>query len=197
MLEQFGLTERANERTETLSGGLRRRVELAKGLIHQPALLLMDEPSTGLDPGARNDLWQYLSRLQREAATTIVLTTHLLEEAERADRIAILDQGALVALDTPEALRATVGGDTITIRTERSAELAQEIGQRFDLQSQLVEDQVRLEVADGHLWVPRLFDAFPGRLLAVTVARPTLDDVFMAKTGHRFWSSGEAERLAR
>lgn len=188
LLKQFGLQDRAHDRTETLSGGLRRRVELAKGLLHHPRLLLLDEPSTGLDPGARSDLWQYLSKLRTELGTTIVLTTHLLEEAERADRIAILDQGALVALDPPDRLRATVGGDTITIRAERPLELARDITERFGSHTQCIDDHVRLEVPDGHLWVPRLFDAFPGRLQAVTIGRPTLDDVFMAKTGHRFWT---------
>ena len=121
MLEQLGLSDRARERTETLSGGLRRRVELAKGMIHRPQLLLLDEPSTGLDPGGRADLWAYLTRLRDQFGITVLLTTHLLEEAERADRIAILHRGKLVAMDTPDALRATVGGDSITIECDDAA----------------------------------------------------------------------------
>ncbi|MCH5377216.1 MAG: ATP-binding cassette domain-containing protein, partial [Planctomycetes bacterium] len=116
LLDQLGIADRMRERTESLSGGLRRRVELAKGMIHRPELLLLDEPSTGLDPGARSDLWEYLQRLRDQHHVTIVLTTHLLDEAERADRIAILNHGSVVALDTPEALKASVGGDSITIR---------------------------------------------------------------------------------
>ena len=120
LLSQVGLSDRRGELVEKLSGGLRRRVELAKGMLHQPRLLLLDEPSTGLDPAARSDLWNYLHQLQVEQHVTVVLTTHLLEEAERADRVAILNEGKLVALDSPDALRATVGGDAITIQSKAS-----------------------------------------------------------------------------
>lgn len=191
LLEQLGLTDRANERTETLSGGLRRRVELAKGMIHQPSLLLLDEPSTGLDPGARSDLWRYLHRLREEQGVTVVLTTHLLEEAERATRIAILDQGALVALDAPEVLRASIGGDTITIEADEPAILASEIKQRWGADATVVDGRVRLELADAALWVARLMDTFPDRIRAVTLAKPTLEDVFIHTTGHRFWYERE------
>ena len=119
MLARLGLADRRRDLVETLSGGLRRRVELAKGMLHRPRLLLLDEPSTGLDPGARSDLWQYLEQVRDEDGVTVVLTTHLLEEAERADRIAIMHRGELAALDTPAALQAAVGGDAITIRTTR------------------------------------------------------------------------------
>src|SRR6185436_331686 len=135
---------------EKLSGGLRRRVELAKGMIHRPELLLLDEPSTGLDPGARADLWEYLQRARREDGVTVVLTTHLLEEADKADRIAILNEGALVALDTPDALRATVGGDSITIETADPAALARDISAEFGFPASVVEEAVRLERPDGH-----------------------------------------------
>ena len=128
---RLGLADGARDRVETLSGGLRRRVELAKGMLHRPRLLLLDEPSTGLDPGARSDLWEYLQQVRDDDGVTVVLTTHLLEEADKADRIAILHEGRLVALDTPDALRATVGGDSITIRTERPAELAAPIRERI------------------------------------------------------------------
>ena len=187
MLERLGLTERANELTEKLSGGLRRRVELAKGLIHRPQLLLLDEPSTGLDPGARADLWSYLKQLRDERGVTVVLTTHLLEEAERADRIAILHQGGLVALGTPDELRATVGGDSITIRTVDPARLILAIRERFDVTAKLVDGSVRLELAEGHQWIARLVEAFPGQIDSVTLGKPTLEDVFIARTGHRFW----------
>ena len=187
MLERLGLTERANELTEKLSGGLRRRVELAKGLIHRPQLLLLDEPSTGLDPGARADLWSYLKQLRDQRGVTVVLTTHLLEEAERADRIAILHQGQMVALGTPDELRATVGGDSITIRTADPARLIAAIHERFDLVAKLVDGSVRLELADGHQWIARLVEAFPAQIDSITLGKPTLEDVFIARTGHRFW----------
>jgi ABC-2 type transport system ATP-binding protein len=194
LLAQFGLSDRANDLTERLSGGLRRRVELAKGLIHQPDVLLLDEPSTGLDPAARSDLWRYLKSLQAERGTTIVLTTHYLDEADGADRLAILSQGRLVALGAPDELRATVGGDSLTIESPEPAALADEIRQQFGLPAQLLGEAVRLEAAGGHQWVPRLMEAFPGRITAVRLGKPTLEDVFIARTGHRFWKEAADER---
>lgn len=186
LLEQFGLTDRARELTEKLSGGLRRRVELAKGMIHQPRLLLLDEPSTGLDPGARSDLWKYLELLQRDFGVTVVMTTHLLEEAEKADRIAILHQGRLVASDTPGALRATVGGDSITVTTQDPAALAESIRAKFQIDARIVDGRVRLEQPDAGAWIARLVEAFPGQIEALTMAKPSLEDVFINRTGHRF-----------
>jgi ABC-2 type transport system ATP-binding protein len=186
MLAHFSLTDRADELVERLSGGLRRRVELAKGMIHRPRLLLLDEPSTGLDPGARSDLWKYLRQVQQEGVT-VVLTTHLLEEGDQADRIAILNAGKLVALDSPAALRRTVGGDSITIDAAEPALLARQIGERFSLAAQTLDGQVRLEVPDGHNWIARLVEAFPGQIAAVRLGKPTLEDVFIDCTGHRFW----------
>jgi ABC-2 type transport system ATP-binding protein len=187
LLAQFGLADRARDYTERLSGGLRRRVELAKGLIHRPELLLLDEPSTGLDPAARSDLWRYLQSLQREQGTTVVLTTHYLDEADGAVRIAILNEGQLVALGRPDDLRAEIGGDSITIDTRQPAELAAGIGERFGIKAAAVEDSVRLEVPEGHRWISRLIEAFPGRIGSIRLGQPTLEDVFIARTGHRFW----------
>lgn len=189
MLARLGLTDRAGERTESLSGGLRRRVELAKGMIHRPRLLLLDEPSTGLDPAARSDLWNYLRQVRDEDGVTVVLTTHLLEEAEHADRIAILHEGNLVALDTPAALRRTVGGDSITIQTADAQSLSSAIAERFSIAAQVLDGNVRLELPDGHQWIARLVEAFPGRVEAITLGKPTLEDVFIARTGHRFWQA--------
>ena len=189
MLAQFGVADRAHELAERLSGGLRRRVELAKGMIHQPELLVLDEPSTGLDPGARSDLWTYFDQL-RQAGVTVVLTTHILEEGERADRIGILSEGRLVALDTPAALKESVTGDAITIDADEPAELAKEMSRQLAVRAQAVDGQVRLEVADGHTWISRIVEAFPGRIESIRVGKPTLEDVFIARTGHRFWREG-------
>lgn len=191
MLARLGLADRTRNLVETLSGGLRRRLELAQGMLHSPRLLLLDEPSTGLDPGARSDLWLYLMQVREAEGITIVLTTHLLEEAGRADRIAIMHRGELVALDTPVALQGSVGGDAITIRTEDPHGLAAEIQERFDCTPMVVDGSVRLEQPDGHQWVSRLVEAFPDRIDAITLGKPTMEDVFIHTTGHQFWSDGQ------
>lgn len=188
MLARLGLADRHRDLVETLSGGLRRRVELAKGLLHHPRLLLLDEPSTGLDPGARSDLWDYLQQIRHDDGVTVVLTTHLLEEADKADRLAILNAGSLVALDTPDRLRASVGGDTLTIETDQPDELSAAISERFGVSASVVDGSVRLEQPDGHQWVARLVEAFPGRVQSIKLGKPTLEDVFIARTGHKFWS---------
>lgn len=187
MLAALGLSDRRGDLTESLSGGMRRRVELAKGMLHQPRLLLLDEPSTGLDPGARADLWQYLQQV-RDEGVTIVLTTHLLEEAERADRIAIMHQGKLAALDTPAALQASVGGDSITIRTDSPDQLADAIREKFACEAIVLDSSVRLEQPDGHQWISRLVEAFPDEIQTITLGKPTLQDVFIDRTGHQYFN---------
>jgi ABC-2 type transport system ATP-binding protein len=187
MLDRLGLAERARDYVETLSGGLRRRVELAQAMLHQPRMLLMDEPSTGLDPGARSDVWQYLQQIRQEDGVTVVLTTHLLDEAERADRIGIMHNGELVALDAPATLQASVGGDAITIKTTAPKQLCSSISQQFDCDVSVVDGTVRLEQPQGHEWVPRLVESFGQEIDAITIGKPTLEDVFIDRTGHRFW----------
>ncbi len=192
LLGIFALDSRENDLVETLSGGLRRRVELAKGLIHRPQLLLLDEPSTGLDPGARSDLWRFLRQVQSEQQMTIVLTTHLLEEAEFADRIGILSEGKLVALDTPSALKAAVGGDSVAIETDDPAGLEIQVKARFGFVSQVVDGTLRLELPDGHRHVAALVEAFPGKVKSLRLGKPSLEDVFIARTGHRFWDERDS-----
>jgi ABC-2 type transport system ATP-binding protein len=193
LLGAVGLTDRERDRVETLSGGMRRRVELAKSMLHCPRLLLLDEPSTGLDPGARIDLWKYLRQVRERDGVTIVLTTHLLDEADRADRIAIMHHGRLAAIGQPDALRAAVGGDAITIKTERPAELSKSIAERFTVQPAVIDGAVRLEQHDGHQWIPRLVEAFPADIQTITLGKPTLEDVFIARTGHRFFGEAPAD----
>ncbi len=187
LLDQLGLKDRVHERVQTLSGGLRRRVELAKGMLHRPQVLLMDEPSTGLDPGARNEVWSYLVQMRDQFQVTIALTTHLLEEAQKADRIAILDEGKLVALDTPSALCNALGGDSISIETENPAEFAAQLGEKFSIEPYLVDGMVRFEQEEGQTWVPRIIEAFPGKVKSIRLGEPTLEDVFVQRTGHAFW----------
>ncbi len=192
MLSRVGLSDRAGDRVETLSGGLMRRAEIAKGLLHRPRLLLLDEPSTGLDPGARNDLWEQLRELRARDGVTVLLTTHLMEEAERCDRLAILSRGALVACETPRALKAEIGGDVLAIASSDPERLRPEIERRFGGPVSVVDGVIRIERPRAHELVPAIIEAFPEQIESVTIGHPTLLDVFIRKTGHRFW--GEAAR---
>jgi ABC-2 type transport system ATP-binding protein len=186
LLEHFGVRDRAGDLVEQLSGGLKRRVELAKSLVHQPPLLLLDEPTTGLDPAARSDVWQLLTSLRNHQGTTIVFTTHYLDEADVADRLAILDAGRLVALGQPDELRRDLGGDSITLETDDPRALAAAVSERFGRPAQAIDGSVRLEAADGHRLIAQLVEAFPHRIRAVHLGKPSLEDVFIAKTGRRF-----------
>src|SRR5215468_1165921 len=145
ILERVGLADRAREKAETFSGGMQRRLELAKGLLHGPRVLLLDEPTTGLDPGARRDVWQYLRILRDQERVTVLVTTHLMEEAERSDRVAILNQGKLVALGTPAELKQEIGGDVIVLESKTADTLALRIQSRFDVEARILGGQVRIE----------------------------------------------------
>jgi len=195
ILTRVGLADRAKERVETFSGGMQRRIELAKGLLHHPGVLLLDEPTTGLDPGARRDLWQYLQILRDEEHVSVLVTTHLMEEAERCDRLAIMNEGNLVALGTPAELKSEIGGDVILLDAAHDAgSLAQEIRGRFHVDTTVLGNQVRIEREGGHRFVPDVVEAFPGEIQAISVSKPALEDVFIHRTGHKFWSeNGESD----
>jgi ABC-2 type transport system ATP-binding protein len=186
LLDRVGLSDRRRERVEGFSGGMRRRVELAKGLLHQPQLLLLDEPSTGLDPTARIDLWHYLREIQQNDGVTVLLTTHLMDEADRCARLAILDHGKLAACDAPAILKERIGGDVITLASPRPAQVAQLIHDKLGITAELLDGIVRLERARGHEFVPQLIEAMPGLIDSVSVGKPTLEDVFIRVTGHVF-----------
>lgn len=188
ILGRVGLADRAKDKAETFSGGMQRRLELAKGLLHGPKVLLLDEPTTGLDPGARRDLWQYLRILRDEEHVTVLVTTHLMEEAERCDRLVILNEGRVVALGTPTELKQEIGGDVIVLETKDPGRLAGKIRTQFRTDTSVVEGQVRIEREYGHRFVTDLVEAFPGEIDAVSIAKPSLEDVFIRRTGHRFWT---------
>jgi ABC-2 type transport system ATP-binding protein len=192
MLNRVGLADRANEKAETFSGGMQRRLELAKGLLHHPSVLLLDEPTTGLDPGARRDLWQYLQILRDEERVTVLITTHLMEEAERCDRLAIYAEGNVVALGTPTELKSEIGGDVILLESQRPESLAQGIELRFALHPTVMGNHVHLEIENGHRFVTEVVEAFPGEIEGVSVHKPSLEDVFIRRTGHRFWTEDQA-----
>jgi len=187
MLQRVGLADRAGEKVEKFSGGMQRRVELAKGLMHHPSVLLLDEPTTGLDPGARRDLWQYLRELRDQEKVSIIVTTHLMEEAERCDRLAILNSGEVVALGTPAKLRSEIGGDVIVLESAKAESLAARIVEKFRTAAAVVDGKIHMERKDGHRFVTDLVEAFPGEVESISVSKPTLEDVFILHTGHRFW----------
>lgn len=193
-LTRFGLLDREKDLVETFSGGLRRRLELAKGLLHRPGLLLLDEPTTGLDPGARRDLWDYLGRLRGKDNLTVVLSTHLLDEAERCDRLAILHQGLIVSAGSPDALRSEIGGEVILVETPDPELILAQLKQRFAVEASVVAGKVRFEHARGHEFIPQLVEAFPGEIQSAMVSKPTLEDVFLHRTGHQFWEETAAAR---
>ena len=185
------LGDRAHEYVERFSGGMRRRVELAKGLLHGPEILILDEPSTGLDPGARRDMWQYLRTLRDQEGVSILVTTHLMEEAEHCDRLAILNLGEIVGLGTPAELRSEIGGDVVMLEAADAAVLAQRIQERFKMAATVLDSKVRLEIKDGLKFVTALAETMPGAIQSVSISKPTLDDVFISRTGHRFWTEQE------
>lgn len=188
VLRRLGMENRRDDRMETLSGGLRRRVELAKGLLHQPGLLLLDEPTTGLDPGVRAELWDYLNLLRTRDGATILLTTHLLEEAEKCDRLAILNRGELVASGSPNSLKNAIGAEVILVESHQPDRLREQLRQKFSLEASVFGQKVRFEHPRGHEFVAQLMDAFPGEIESLTVGKPTLEDVFLHSTGQRFWT---------
>ena len=194
VLDRVALRDRAKAFVETLSGGMQRRVELAKGLLHAPSILLLDEPTTGLDPGARRDLWQYLRTLRDADGISVLVTTHLMEEAELCDRLAILSAGKLVAMGSPAELRSGLDGSVVTFTTRSAAEaqtLAAALRSRFGLAGAMMGEAVRLQHAEGHRIATAAAEAFPDLIEGASVQKPSLEDVFIERTGHRFWHERE------
>jgi ABC-2 type transport system ATP-binding protein len=186
MLARVGLSQRPREFVGQFSGGMRRRVELAKGLLTRPKILLLDEPSTGLDPAARIDLWRYLREIRAESGVTILVTTHLMDEAEHCDRLAIMDAGRIAACDTPAALKSRIAADVITLTTDDPDGLAAALKDRFNVTAEQVDATLRIERERGHEFIPQLVEAFVGKIRSVSLGKPTLEDVFIHVTGHGF-----------
>lgn len=186
VLALVDLETRRDDKVETLSGGLRRRVELAKSLLHSPRALLLDEPSTGVDPGVRLDFWRYLVRLRDETGTTVLLTTHLLEEADKCDRIAILDRGTLVAEGPPARLKRELGGEVIQLETADPDFVIGKLANLWEVEATALANTVRFEHPEGSKLIPRIAEACGDSISALTVSRPTLEDVFIHATGHKW-----------
>jgi ABC-2 type transport system ATP-binding protein len=182
-MERLGILDRRRDLVDTLSGGLRRRVEIAKALLHRPQVLLMDEASTGLDPAARRDVSRHVESLREKEGVTVLLTTHVLEEADRCDRLILLHKGNIVAQGTPKELRSRIGGDVVVLETADSQALASGIAQRFQLTPSVMDGQVRVEIANGHRFIAEVVEAFPGAVDSVGLHKPTLEDVFVRETG--------------
>jgi len=183
VLQLVDLWDRRRDIVETFSGGMKRRLEIARGLIHYPDVLFLDEPTIGLDPQTRALLWDYVLKLKRDRAMTIFMTTHYMDEAEYCDRIAIMDHGKIVALDTPVNLKKQLGGDIIRIESSQGGTLKQELEQKYGRPVRLEGDSLQFEVADGAKFLPQLFQEVHTKIEAVELRKPTLDDVFLSLTG--------------
>jgi ABC-2 type transport system ATP-binding protein len=184
VLEMVNLWDRRKSEVATYSGGMKRRLEIARGLLHAPRVLFLDEPTVGLDPQTRSSIWEYINDLKKREDITIFLTTHYMDEAENCDRIGIIDHGKIVAIDTPENLKASVGRDRVQITTANDEAASRELKDRFDLDAAIHEGLVTFNVASGEQFVPRLFAELTQQIRSVSVARPSLDDVFMSYTGN-------------
>jgi ABC-2 type transport system ATP-binding protein len=183
VLEMVGLWDRRSSRVMTFSGGMKRRLEIARGLLHSPRVLFLDEPTVGLDPQTRSSIWSYIRELKAREDITIFLTTHYMDEAEYCDRIAIMDRGRIIVLDTPEALKASVGRDRVMISTDDDDAAIAALRERFGLEATMAEGLVTIAVENGGGFVPRLFAELGVPIRSVSVSRPSLDDVFMSYTG--------------
>jgi ABC-2 type transport system ATP-binding protein len=193
VLEMVELQERAGSQVRTFSGGMKRRLEIARGILHYPHVLFLDEPTLGLDPQTRNRIWAYLHELRNREGITLFMTTHYMDEAEFCDRIAIIDHGRIIALGTPDELKAMVGGDVITVATKEPAAAAEQVRRAFELEPGVDREGLRIEVRDGAAFVPRLMRELTVAVNAVTLSRPSLDDVFIKLTGKAIRDEGAGE----
>ncbi|MDT4891464.1 MAG: type transport system ATP-binding protein [Pseudonocardiales bacterium] len=183
VLDMVGLWDRRTSKVGTFSGGMKRRLEIARGLLHSPRVLFLDEPTVGLDPQTRSSIWGYIAELRKAEDITIFMTTHYMDEAEYCDRIAIMDSGRIIAIDTPEDLKASVGDDRVQIHTDDDRAAIQALEVRFGLSASISEGAVTFRVPQGEQFVPKLFAEFPIPIRSINVSRPSLDDVFMSYTG--------------
>jgi ABC-2 type transport system ATP-binding protein len=192
-LAMVELTERASSLVRTYSGGMRRRLEIARGILHYPRVLFLDEPTLGLDPQTRSRIWEYLLELRKHEQITIFMTTHYMDEAEFCDRIAIIDRGTIIASGTPAELKSLVGGDVVTITTPDPQTAAEEVKRAFQLEPILDDGTLRVEVRDSAAFLPRLFAELRAPVSAVVARQPSLDDVFLKLTGHAIRDEGAAQ----
>ena len=192
MLKMVELWDRRHDRIQTYSGGMRRRLEIARGLLHHPKVLFLDEPTIGLDPQTRHKIWDYIQELRKQTNLTIFMTTQYMEEAENCHRIGIIDHGKIVALDTPDNLKDAVGGDILTLRTTDNAAGVREIQERYNLKTTFEGDNIAFSIDHGEQFLPEFVKSFQGHILSISLRRPTLDDVFLKLTGASIRAEGAA-----
>ncbi len=183
VLDMVGLWDRRASKVSTFSGGMKRRLEIARGLLHSPRVLFLDEPTIGLDPQTRSSIWSYINELREAEHITIFMTTHYMDEAEYCDRIAIIDQGKIIALNTPQALKASIGEDRVRMHTDDDEVAIDALHGQFGIRATIAEGGVTFAVEEGEQFIPKLFADFPTGIRSVNVSRPSLDDVFMSYTG--------------
>jgi len=190
LLDVVELADRASSQVRTFSGGMKRRLEIARGVLHHPQVLFLDEPTLGLDPQTRKHIWSYLQDVRKREGITLFMTTHYMDEAEFCDRIAIIDHGKIAALGSPSELKSRVGGDVVTVTTDDSPSAAKEIAERFGMAALVDNGSLRIEVPDGAAFLPRLVRELTVPVQTVALSRPSLDDVFLKLTGHAIRSEG-------
>jgi len=178
------LSDRRKSRVRTFSGGMKRRLEIARGLLHNPRVLFLDEPTLGLDPQTRRHIWDHILELRQQHGLTIFLTTHYMDEAEVADRIGIIDQGHIIALDTPNRLKDGLGGDVVTLQAQDNVVAVAELVEKYGVEPAIEDGSISFSVSKGETFLPRLCGSFESPLTSIGVHRPTLDDVFLKLTGH-------------
>ena len=185
LLMLMELWDRRKDKIRTYSGGMKRRLEIARGLVHLPQVLFLDEPTLGLDPQTRNRIWEYILGLREKEGLTIFLTTHYMDEAEHSDRIAVIDNGKIVAMDTPNALKSQVSGDTVTISSDNNDLVGKELREKYSIPSAISNGAVNFRVPSGEEFIPQFVQGFDGNLQSIGLRRPTLEDVFLHVTGRQ------------
>ena len=184
LMELVELQDRRKNKVSTYSGGMKRRLEIARGLLHHPSVLFLDEPTLGLDPQTRRRIWEHVLTLRQQEDLTIFLTTHYMDEAEHCERIAVIDNGRIIALDTPDNLKDSLGGDLVTLEAKDTQEAVAELKERYDISPEVNDGMVTFSVPHGDTFLPEFVRGFRSGLLSINVRRPTLDDVFLKLTGH-------------
>lgn len=190
LMEMVGLWDRRKDKILNYSGGMKRRLEIARGLLHEPKVLFLDEPTIGLDPQTRSGIWEYITNLQKKSNLTIFMTTHYMEEAENCGRIAVIDHGHIIAIDTPDKLKDSFGGDVVTLKARDNQAAVEDIKQRYGIEAQLKEGTVSFKIANGESFLPEFVRGFNDGLLSIGLRRPTLEDVFLKLTGRQIREEG-------